>query len=222
MVGAARRDMLPPADMVSRSWYAHCWPSSSGGVPPDGGDATSAEKRDPVEDSATRERPNPMPVFFLELGFDLSVEGRYEAGETSENIYVSPINGFKTPRAVSIILALFEEETPVEYATPLIFFIRPGLRKCIVFGSRIWCPKTSWTSPAPPFPPAPRPDLRSIRSSMLFEIPKFAYSGRIAVRTLSADISPAGVAEVTTPGPENSTFIGAFENGARRHSGIRK
>ena len=42
------------------------------------------------------------------------------------------------------------------------------------------------------------------------------------MRTLSTDMSPVGVAEVMTPGPENRTLTDAFENGARRHNGMRK
>lgn len=57
---------------------------------------------------------------------------------------------------------------------------------------------------------------------MLFEIPNFEYRGSIAVRTLSAEMSPADVADVMTPGPVNNTFIGALEKGARRHNGIKK
>lgn len=43
----------------------------------------------------------------------------------------------------------------------------------------------------------------------------------MAVRTLSTDMSPVGVEEVITPGPVKITFIGALENGASRHRGIK-
>jgi hypothetical protein len=57
---------------------------------------------------------------------------------------------------------------------------------------------------------------------MLLKIPNWLKSGRIAVRTLSTDMSPVGVEEVITPGPVKRTLIGALEKGARRHKGIRK
>lgn len=44
----------------------------------------------------------------------------------------------------------------------------------------------------------------------------------MAVRTVSAETSPEGVAEVITPGPVKRTLIGPLENGARRHNGIKK
>ena len=44
----------------------------------------------------------------------------------------------------------------------------------------------------------------------------------MAVRTVSTEMSPAGVAEVMQPGPVKTTLTGAFEKGARRQTGMRK
>jgi hypothetical protein len=53
-------------------------------------------------------------------------------------------------------------------------------------------------------------------------MPKLLKRGKIAVRMVSTETSPVGVAEVMTPGPVKSTLTGALENGARRQSGRRK
>ena len=62
-----------------------------------------------------------------------------------------------------------------------------------------------------------------MRSSMLLEMPKCAYRGRMAVRTVSTETSPVvGVEEVMTPGPVKRMLKGALEKGASRQSGRRK
>jgi hypothetical protein len=53
-------------------------------------------------------------------------------------------------------------------------------------------------------------------------MPKLLNRGKIAVRMVSTEMSPVGVAEVMTPGPLKSTLMGALENGANRQSGRRK
>src|SRR5271156_5908343 len=186
-VGAASNETHPPLATLSSNWYAHPWPISSGGRPPAGGEAISAEYRHPVDDSATSDKPNPRPTFFFTGGLFFSVVETKAAADISEKTYVSATRGFRTPRAASIIRALLEPDVPVEYATPRIFFTLPGFSKCNVFGSLICCPNTSWTSPAPPSPLGPGFDLCMTRSSMLRSIPKCAYRGRIAVRKLSID-----------------------------------
>jgi hypothetical protein len=53
-------------------------------------------------------------------------------------------------------------------------------------------------------------------------MPKALKYGRIAVRRESSEMSPPGVAEVMTPGPERWIFKGDLAKGASRQSGRRK
>src|SRR4051794_29828780 len=105
--------------------------------------------------------------------------------------------------------ALFEAETPVQYATPRILLILPGLLlRCRVLGRRTWLANRSSTTPPPPFPPGPAQDRCNTRSSILAGgIPKRPNKGRMAVRNVSTEGSPVSVDDVITPGPMNRTFI---------------
>ena len=127
--GAPVVETQPPRSITSSNWYAHCLPTSSGVTPPDTGDGTSASYRTSVELSATRLSPKPMPILRLAVDAVLLSFGRRPALELSEKMRVSGQKGLSTPRAASIILALFDPATPVEYATPRMFLILPTFRK---------------------------------------------------------------------------------------------
>lgn len=77
--------------------------------------------------------------------------------------------------------------------------------------------------PPPPLPPGPAQERCKTRSSIRAGgMPNRPKRGRIAVRNVSTETSPVSVEDVITPGPENRTFMCAFEKGASRHSGRRK
>ena len=138
IVGAAMLSTVPPWEIFSSSWYAHCLPISSAGTPPSGGEHTSALNRQPVLLSATKLSPKPTAPLTLPLPCPFWLVGMRGAGEASEKMYVSGTNLLRMPRASWIMRSLLLFGTSTQYATPLILFTRPGFRRCSVFGRRTW------------------------------------------------------------------------------------